>query len=88
MKNIAVIFAGGVGKRMKSKGKPKQFLEIHGKPVIVYTLEYFEKHASIDSICIVSVAEWLDYMRELVVRYGFRKVHWMVPGGRRHWNPS
>lgn len=39
------------------------------------------KHASIDSICIVSVAEWLDYMRELVVRYGFRKVHWMVPGG-------
>ena len=41
--NIAVIFAGGSGKRMNSVAKPKQFLELNGKPIIVYTLEVFDK---------------------------------------------
>lgn len=42
--NIAVIFAGGIGSRMKSKTKPKQFLLMHGKPIIIHTLELFEGH--------------------------------------------
>ena len=41
--NIAMIFAGGRGVRMGS-GIPKQFLEIHGKPVLVHTLELFQEH--------------------------------------------
>ena len=44
MSNIAVIFAGGTGKRMNTKSKPKQFLELHGKPILVYTLEQFNNH--------------------------------------------
>ena len=40
--NIGVIFAGGVGSRMNSKSKPKQFLELNGKPIIIHTLEHFE----------------------------------------------
>ena len=40
--NIALIFAGGAGKRMHSGTTPKQFLELHGKPIMIYTLEHFE----------------------------------------------
>ena len=81
MKNIALIFAGGVGRRMNSKGKPKQFLEIHGKPVIIHTIEHFENHPDIDEICVVSVAEWLDYLKGLLRKFGISKVKWVVPGG-------
>ena len=42
--NIGVIFAGGVGSRMHSKERPKQFLEIYNKPIIVHTIEHFEKN--------------------------------------------
>lgn len=48
--NTAIIFAGGTGKRMNTKAVPKQFLELHGKPVIIYTLEQFENHPDIGSV--------------------------------------
>ena len=63
--NIAVIFAGGVGTRMHSKEKPKQFLMVHGKPIIVHTVEVFEKHPDIDGIVVVCVENWIDYMKEM-----------------------
>ena len=47
-----LIFAGGTGTRMNSRTKPKQFLEMHGKPIIIYTLEHFEFHEEIDNIVI------------------------------------
>lgn len=81
MKNIAVIFAGGVGKRMSNKAKPKQFLEIHGKPIIIHTIEHFENHPLIDAICVVCVNEWVDYMQNLLRRFGIQKVKWVVSGG-------
>ena len=49
----ALIFAGGTGKRMNTRSKPKQFLEIHGKPIIIYTLEHFEYHEGIDRKSVV-----------------------------------
>ena len=48
MKNVAVIFAGGTGTRMGVKEVSKQFLEVGGKPIIIYTLEYFQNHPEID----------------------------------------
>lgn len=72
--NIAVIFAGGVGKRMHTKEKPKQFLEIYNKPIIVHTLEKFEKHKDIDGIIIVCVENWISYMNDLVYKYRLEKV--------------
>lgn len=51
--NIAVIFAGGTGQRMNSRTKPKQFLLVHGKPIIIYTLEAFDQHPDIDAIVVV-----------------------------------
>ena len=53
--NIALIFAGGVGSRMHTKSRPKQFLELNGKPVIIYTLELFDNHPQIDKIVVVCV---------------------------------
>lgn len=79
--NIALIFAGGTGQRMNSKGKPKQFLELHGKPIIIYTLEWFERHKDIDYIAISCLSEWIGYLEDLIVRYRFKKVKWIVKGG-------
>ncbi|WP_202107665.1 IspD/TarI family cytidylyltransferase [Succinivibrio dextrinosolvens] len=79
--NIAVIFAGGVGSRMHSKDKPKQFLLMHGKPIIIHTIEVFQKSKDIDAICIACIEEWIPYLRDLVERYSLDKVKKIVPGG-------
>ena len=78
--NIAVILAGGVGSRVGA-GMPKQFVKILGKPVIVYTIEAFQKHADIDAIEVVCVKSHIDYMKELVDTYGLSKVKWITEGG-------
>ena len=79
--NIAVIFAGGVGKRMQTKDKPKQFLMVHGKPIIVHTIELFENHPEIDGIICVIVEDWIPYMEEMKYRYRLDKIGAIVPGG-------
>ena len=79
--NIAVIFAGGTGQRMKCTKLPKQFLEMHGKPIIIYTLEKFEFNDNIDAIVIACVKEWIEYLEKLVNRFHISKVKKIVPGG-------
>lgn len=81
MSNIAVIFAGGTGKRMNTKSKPKQFLELHSKPILVYTLEKFNDHPEIDGIVLVILESWIPYCRELLERFRLSKVKAIVPGG-------
>lgn len=80
--NIAVIFAGGTGKRMNTRAKPKQFLEMHGKPVLIYTLERFDEHPKIDGIVLVCLESWIAYARKLVKEYNLTKVIDVIPGGR------
>ncbi len=77
----AVIFAGGSGTRMNSKSKPKQFLLVHGKPIIVHTIEVFQNHPDIDSIVVVCIEDWIDHMAELQFRYRLDKIKKIVPGG-------
>lgn len=79
--NIAVIFAGGVGSRMHTKTKPKQFLDIHGKPIIVHTIEKFQNHPEIDAITIACVEDWIPYLEQLIDHYNLTKVRKVVPGG-------
>ena len=79
--NIGVIFAGGVGQRMKTTNRPKQFLELHGKPIIIYTLEIFEQHSQIDGIVVSCVAEWIPYLEELLEKFHITKVKKIVAGG-------
>ena len=52
--NTALIFAGGSGTRMNSKTRPKQFLELNGKAIIIHTLEYFERCSDIDNIALAN----------------------------------
>ena len=79
--NIGVIFAGGVGKRMRSKEKPKQFLEIYNKPIIIYKLEHFERNPDIDAIVISCVEDWIEELNNLLFKYRIEKVKKVVPGG-------
>ena len=81
VRNIGVIFAGGVGIRMKSPGIPKQFLELNGKPIIVHTLECFENHNEIDAIAVAILPEWRSHLEKLAKQYMLSKVEWIVDGG-------
>lgn len=67
---------------MNSKAKPKQFLEMHGKPIIMYTLEVFENHPEIDKIIVVCLNEWMGYLQKLVEKAGLQKVVKIVAGGK------
>lgn len=81
--NIAIIFAGGVGKRLNSQENslPKQFLKINDKPIIVHTLELFQKHEEIDKIYIAIHPDYYEYMQELVKHYYLTKVCGIAKGG-------
>ena len=80
--NTALIFAGGTGTRMHTSGRPKQFLELHNKPIIIHTLEWFDKHPEIDSIAVVCIESWIDYLEDQIKRFGIKKVKWVIPGGK------
>ncbi len=80
--NIAVIFAGGIGSRMHSKDRPKQFLELYNKPIIIHTLEHFEYCKEIDAIVIACLEEWIPYMKRLLYKFRIEKVKKIVPGGK------
>ena len=83
MKNIAVIFAGGVGSRMGSN-IPKQFLEIYGKPILIHTLEKFQYHNQIDEIYIGCKEEYIPYLKELAKKYNITKLkdNFISKGGK------
>ena len=78
--NIAIITAGGSGRRMK-RDIPKQFIKVYDKPVIVYTLEDFQVHPLIDAIEVVCLDGWQDALQTYIEQYGISKVRWIVPGG-------
>ena len=78
--NAAIIIAGGVGSRMKLD-IPKQFLHVYGKPVIIYTLEGFQRHPEIDAIEVVCLEGWEETLREYAEQYGITKLKWIVGGG-------
>ena len=80
--NVALVFAGGTGQRMRNTARPKQFLELYGKPIIIYTLEVFQNHPDIDAIVVPCVAGWHDHLRALADRYGITKLVSIVPGGK------
>ena len=71
--NIAVVFAGGTGQRMKS-GVPKQFLEVYGKPILIHTLEKFQLNENIDKIYIACKEEFIPLLKKLVKKYQINKV--------------
>ncbi len=81
--NIAIIFAGGTGQRLKNgeDNTPKQFLKVYNKPLIIHTLERFQEHEQIDKIYIAIHPDYYDYMQVLVKHYFITKVAGIVNGG-------
>lgn len=80
--NTVVIFAGGVGSRMKTQGIPKQFLKINGMPIIIHTLKAFEDTEEIDAIVVSCLETHINELKGYVNEYGLKKVQKIVPGGR------
>lgn len=78
--NIAVIIAGGSGSRM-GQSIPKQFITIHDKPILIYTLEGFQKHPLIDAIEVVCIEGWQEIVWAYAKQFGIDKLKWIVPGG-------
>lgn len=77
---VAVVIAGGVGSRM-GLDIPKQFVQIDGKPVLLYTLEAFQRHPLIDAIELVLIDGWESVVRAYAGQYGISKLKWIVKGG-------
>ncbi|MBQ3724944.1 MAG: 2-C-methyl-D-erythritol 4-phosphate cytidylyltransferase [Oscillospiraceae bacterium] len=77
---IAIIIAGGSGQRMREE-IPKQFIEVDGRPVIIYTLETFEKSPEIDAVAVVCVEGWQEALRAYAAQYGITKLRWVIDGG-------
>ena len=78
--NAAIIIAGGTGNRMQMD-IPKQFIHIYDKPVIIYTLQGFQRHPEIDKIGVVCLSGWEDTLRSYAAQYGITKLEWIIPGG-------
>lgn len=78
--NIAVVLAGGQGLRM-GNALPKQFIPVEDKPLLIHTLEAFERHPLIDQICVVCLPDWQETLQKELKRWGLRKVAWLVGGG-------
>ena len=81
MANIAIIIAGGSGSRM-GQDIPKQFINVFDKPILIYTLEGFQKHPQIDSIEVVCLDGWHDVLRAYAKQFGIDKLKWIVSGGK------
>lgn len=81
-RHIGVIFAGGVGTRMHSKERPKQFLELYNKPIIIHTLDVFQRCKEIDAIVVVCIEPWIQYLENLLYQFRIDKVKKVVPGGK------
>lgn len=80
MTNIAVIIAGGSGSRM-GQDIPKQFINVFNKPVLVYTLESFQRHPLIDKIVVVCIRGWEEVVRAYSRQFNITKLSAIVPGG-------
>jgi 2-C-methyl-D-erythritol 4-phosphate cytidylyltransferase len=87
MKNIAVILAGGSGARME-EAIPKQFLKVAGKKIIEHTIDVFENNRNIDDIIIVSKADYIPDVEQLIISNQYRKVKKVLQGGVERYHSS
>ena len=80
MANIALLIAGGSGNRMH-QNIPKQFITVNERPVIVYTLEAFEKHPEIDAIAVVCISGWEQVLWAYAKQFNINKLKYVILGG-------
>ena len=80
MKHVALILAGGSGQRMQ-QNVPKQFLHINEKPLLIYTLEAFQRHPEIEKILVVCIDGWHEMLRAYARQFQIDKLEWIISGG-------
>lgn len=78
--NIAMIIAGGRGVRM-NQDIPKQFLSIQDRPVIVYTMQAFQRHPEIDAVSVVCIDGWQEILWAYARQFNITKMRWVTAGG-------
>ena len=79
-KNIVILLAGGKSGR-NSQNIPSQFINVHGKPIIIYCLEAYQNHPSIDDIYIVCLKGWESIVKDYALQYGITKMKDIIPAG-------
>lgn len=79
-KNIAILLAAGSGIRMGGD-IPKQFMNVYEKPIIVYTLDFFQKHQLVDEIGVVCLEGWEKLLWTYAKQFNIDKLKWVVTGG-------
>ena len=77
-KTVAIILAGGKSYRNK-QNIPNQFINILGKPVIVYCMEAYQAHAAVDDIYVVCLKGWEQIVTAYAEQYGIHKLRGLIP---------
>ena len=78
--NVAILTAGGIGSRTH-QDIPKQFLSVENKPIIIYTLEAFQRHPNIDEICVAILEGWDQILWAYAKQFNITKLKYVVTGG-------
>ena len=78
--NIALLIAGGSGNRM-GQDIPKQFMHVDGCPIIIHTLQAFQKHPDIQAIAVVCLKGWDTVLQSYANQFNIDKLKWIFPGG-------
>ena len=78
--NVALLTAAGSGTRM-NQDIPKQFIHVVNQPVIIYTVEAFQRNPQIDAIVVVTLPSWIDFVWAYAKQFEITKLRWVVPGG-------
>jgi 2-C-methyl-D-erythritol 4-phosphate cytidylyltransferase len=78
---VALLTAAGTGTRM-GQDIPKQFMHVENKPIIIHTMEAFQKHPSVDAIIVVTLPAWIDVLKAYARQFNITKLRWVVAGGR------
>ena len=78
---VALLTAAGTGSRM-GQDIPKQFMHVENKPIIIHTMEAFQKHPSVDAIIVVTLPAWIDVLKAYARQFNITKLRWVVSGGQ------
>lgn len=78
---VALLTAAGTGTRM-GQDIPKQFMHVENKPIIIHTMEAFQRHPSIDAVMVVTLSSWIEVVKAYARQFDITKLRWVVPGGK------
>ncbi|MCI8950790.1 MAG: 2-C-methyl-D-erythritol 4-phosphate cytidylyltransferase [Lachnospiraceae bacterium] len=78
---VALLTAAGTGLRM-GQDIPKQFMHVENKPIIIHTMEGFQKHPNIDGIMVVTLPAWIEVLKAYASQFNITKLRWVVAGGK------